>query len=613
VPSLWKNLTASLAVFGATLVVSIAKIAAGTPANTDNNTQIDHTEVISELPLAKANSAAKIPSVAELSSQANKAIDSNNGIAAMTSVSQLSDVQPTDWAFQALQSLVEHYGCIAGYSNSAYLGNRALTRIELAAGLNACLARINQLIASATTDKFGQADLVRLQRLQAEFAPQLAMLRGRADALEARTAQSEVSQFSTTTKLRASALFATVSVLTGQNANGRKIDRVPILGDRFQLNFATSFNGRDLLLTRLRSRTLFSLSGTSTSTADGDLRFAGPTFSTGGTGAVGVDTFAYIFPIGQKTVVYVDANSGEIDDTVGTLNPYIDGDGNYGALSNFGTRNPIYNLVSGAGLGVRHNLSNNLVLGLGYLASAANNPSPGSGLFNGPYGAIAQLVIKPSKNFDLGLTYVNSFNTDLTAGSNRANIRSALLSNNNGLFSAVGGGPSGSGTSTGVGSIPSGRAALPGILGALRGDSLPVTSNSYAVEASWRLTPKFLLNGWVGYTASRTLSTLKGAINRGDLSILNYALILAFPDLGKQGSVAGLVFGMEPRVIGVSHSLRSQIGTDRNNSLHIEGFYQYRLTDHIAITPGVIWTTNPNFNQRNADILVGVIRTRFTF
>jgi len=36
-------------------------------------------------------------------------------MAQITSVSQLSDVQPTDWAFQALQSLVERYGVIAGY------------------------------------------------------------------------------------------------------------------------------------------------------------------------------------------------------------------------------------------------------------------------------------------------------------------------------------------------------------------------------------------------------------------------------------------------------------------------------------------------------------------
>ncbi len=139
--SLWKNLLASLAVLGATLVVSAAESAAETPANTQDHTQIDHTEV---MPRSQAaNSAAKIPSVAQLSSQGNNG-DSNNAIASMTSVSQLSDVQPTDWAFQALQSLVERYGCIAGYPNSTYLGNRAVTRSEFAAGLNACLIRINQ-------------------------------------------------------------------------------------------------------------------------------------------------------------------------------------------------------------------------------------------------------------------------------------------------------------------------------------------------------------------------------------------------------------------------------------------------------------------------------------
>lgn len=64
-------------------------------------------------------------------------------MAQVTSVSQLSDVQPTDWAFQALQSLVKRYGCIAGYPDGTYRGNRALTRYEFAAGLNACLDRVN--------------------------------------------------------------------------------------------------------------------------------------------------------------------------------------------------------------------------------------------------------------------------------------------------------------------------------------------------------------------------------------------------------------------------------------------------------------------------------------
>jgi hypothetical protein len=87
-------------------------------------------------------------------------------LAQVTSISQLSDVQPTDWAFQALQSLVERYGCIAGYPNATFRGNRALTRFEFAAGLNACLDRVNELIATATADVITQNDLSSLQRLQ---------------------------------------------------------------------------------------------------------------------------------------------------------------------------------------------------------------------------------------------------------------------------------------------------------------------------------------------------------------------------------------------------------------------------------------------------------------
>ena len=65
----------------------------------------------------------------------------------VNSVSQLFDVKPTDWAFQALQSLVERYGCIAAYPDKTYQGNSTLTRYEFAAGLNACIAHINELIA----------------------------------------------------------------------------------------------------------------------------------------------------------------------------------------------------------------------------------------------------------------------------------------------------------------------------------------------------------------------------------------------------------------------------------------------------------------------------------
>ncbi len=36
-------------------------------------------------------------------------------LAQVTSVSELSDVQPSDWAFTALQRLVEEYGCLESH------------------------------------------------------------------------------------------------------------------------------------------------------------------------------------------------------------------------------------------------------------------------------------------------------------------------------------------------------------------------------------------------------------------------------------------------------------------------------------------------------------------
>ncbi len=54
----------------------------------------------------------------------------------VSSIKQLSDVQPTDWAYQALSNLVERYGCVAGYPNGSYGGQKSMTRFEAAALLN---------------------------------------------------------------------------------------------------------------------------------------------------------------------------------------------------------------------------------------------------------------------------------------------------------------------------------------------------------------------------------------------------------------------------------------------------------------------------------------------
>ncbi|MGB5635894.1 MAG: iron uptake porin, partial [Waterburya sp.] len=72
----------------------------------------------------------------------------DNSIWQVTNVNQLRDVSPTDWAYEALRSLVDRYGCIAGFPNQTYRGNQSLSRYEFAAGLNSCLNQIERLIAS---------------------------------------------------------------------------------------------------------------------------------------------------------------------------------------------------------------------------------------------------------------------------------------------------------------------------------------------------------------------------------------------------------------------------------------------------------------------------------
>ncbi len=510
------------------------------------------------------------------------AIQEDNPMGQVNSVSQLSDVQPTDWAFQALQSLVERYGCIAGYPNGTFRGNRVMTRYEFAAGLHTCLSRINELIASSTSNLVKKEDLGKVQKLQEQFSTELAKLRGHVDALDARTAQLQANQFSTTTKLNGEAVVAIAGVAAGNRVNGQKVNKNTVIGDRVRLNLNTSFTGQDLLLTRLQASNLDLFSSTATFTPQGDFRFV----TGNNNNRVVIDEVMYQFPLDKNTGVSVEANAGAVDDFTDTVHPYLDNgdDGGSGALTQFGTRNPIYYLLNGAGMGIRHAFNKKLELSLGYLANSASDPRPTSGIFSGSYGAIGQLTIKPKEGFTIGLTYINSYNNDFTAngssGSTRANPIYGWALNPD---------------------IPS-------------DPDLRISSNSYGVETSLQLSPKFTVGGWVGYTNTRTLYSPKGNIPRGSLDIWNYAVTLAFPDFIKKGNLAGIVVGMEPTVTGVSRSLRDAgINKDKDDSLHVEGFYQYKLSDNIVITPGIIWLTSPDNNRNNDDIVIGAVRTTFTF
>ncbi|AFZ26898.1 carbohydrate-selective porin [Cylindrospermum stagnale PCC 7417] len=530
---LWKSLLASPAIYGAMLFVSAAAFAGETPAISETSE-----------PLAVTNPDAQVENISQ-----------EQVMSQVTSVSELSDVQSTDWAFQALQSLVERYGCIAGYPNGTYRGNRALTRYEFAAGLNACLDRVNELIATGTADLVTKEDLTTLQKLQEEYSAELATLRGRVDALEARTSELEANQFSTTTKLQGQVVTVISDVLSGDRVDNQEITgRNTTLGARARIELVSSFTGQDTLFTRIQTNNILS---PNINTREGNLFFAG----TDGNNNAFIDALYYAFPLGKATQVKLIANAGAADDLTSTVNLF-DGDGGFGALSTFGTRNPIYNQISGAGIGVTQYFSRNLSLSLGYLAApnTANNPAPKNGLFDGGYGALAQLTLKPSDRISLGLTYINSYKQPLLTGSN-----AATTDITNEAFS----------------------------------------SNSYGVEASIGVSEKFVLGGWAGYTNSRVLTG-----NRGDVDIWNYAVTLGFPDLGKKGNLAGIIVGMEPKV---TSSSSANVSEDRDTSYHVEAFYQYKVSDNITITPGVIWLTAPDHNDDSDNVVIGALRTTFSF
>ena len=213
----------------------------------------------------------------------------------VTSITQFSDVYPTDWAYQALSNLIERYGCVAGYPNGTYRGNRAMTRFEAAALLNACLDRVTEV-----TDE--------LKRLMKEFEKELAILKGRVDGLEARVGELEATQFSTTTKLKGKTTF----VIGATNAGGGKTVLMrtteilvpPLLTTINVLVFDTSFTGKDRLLARLRAgnfikgKNAFAGSGVNLAALD-VATDSGAVDSNIGNNVI-VDRLYYKFPVGEE-------------------------------------------------------------------------------------------------------------------------------------------------------------------------------------------------------------------------------------------------------------------------------------------------------------------------
>lgn len=535
---------------------------------------------------ANSASAQSVPADKEAVNQTLEQINNyqqlnQNNQSQVTNVNQLRDVSPTDWAYEALRSLVDRYGCIAGFPNQTYRGDQALTRYEFAAGLNSCLNQIERLIAS-NSSSVDQEQLDTINRLQQEFEAELATLGGRVDEIESRTAVLEDSQFSTTTKLKGEAIFSVSDVFGGgvddgddndDNDDDDDINAETTLSYRTRLNFDTSFTGEDRLRTRLQAGNATSLNNAVTGTNSTRLGYDNSTDN-----SVEISDLHYRFPVGEKADVWVGAVGLDLDDVFNVNNPQLEASGT-GALSRFNRYNPLlFRGTEGAGAGVNLDIIEDKVgINAAYLTDDPSDTAEGQGLFNGSYSAGAQLEFTPIEALQLTATYIRNYQTGSTVDEN--------------------GDPQDL--------VDYGGSTVSGAVVQPFGAGVASNADKFGLGATFNVGEKIALGATGGYANVSSLGA--GDDLSGD--VWTWGANASLLDLVKEGSVLSIAGGMLPRFT----SDDAGVGDDPDTSYLVEALYKFPLSDNISITPGAYAVFNPDHNTDNETVYVGVVRTTFEF
>jgi hypothetical protein len=594
--------------------------------------------------------------------------------AQFTGASKFSDVSPGDWAFQALDDLVRRYDCLKGYPNGTYRGNRALTRYEFAAGLNACLQQIERLIAETTADFVTREELETLRRLMQEFEAELATLGTRVDNLEGRVAFLEDNQFSTTTKLVGEVIF-NLDIATGRRAkiyglddadyndlselNGfalgslsdqnpassfaQIIDRNRMLGlfeglgvvdsitmgelvntadlnfnpnnlsatqvntaianfisdldtiqqagnsnaadfnrnrnsplafgYRARLNFDTSFTGRDRLRTRLQARNLQNISQLGTGTPQVDPNSYGFTANDD----VRLAKLWYRFPASDNVMLHIAAQGILIDDI---LDAETTGGYAYGGLP-LGTayNQMFYDGVGDGGAAIGANIMFNEKIGLdiGYFAANANDAN--LGIFSGEFYIPLQLNFNLSEKFKFALGYGYGF--------------------------APGGAATAGNVSLGETTSVLGRSPFLWVNSSGNIQESAASINNYHLSFSWDPDEWINVSAFLGYSSANAESGIRVGDNA---DYWTWGINFGFPDLFREDDVIVASFGQLPTLSGVNNG-----PSDRSPSYLASLEYRFPITDNIEMAPGVYAVFNPNGNPNNDTILVGMLRTTFSF
>jgi len=473
----------------------------------------------------------------------------------VTSVNQFSDVQPTDWAYQALSNLVEKYGCVAGYPNGKFKGGNAMTRYEAAALLNACLDRVTE-----KTDE--------LQKLLDEFDSELTVLTSRVDGLESKVGQLQAQQFSTTTKLKGevSMIIGGVNDWIAGSADAPTENNKTTFNYDVRLSFDTSFSGKDLLRTRLRSGN-FSADPFGSSGNVFKLDKAEENQCTGGT-CVSIDRLFYTFPVGDQVKLTAGALVRNTELLTFIPSAYKSNILDY---FNLAGATGTYNKATGAGAGFQW--KQKVAKGKPFVTFDANwisqDGGAGQGFANSQVGAfedeggqniLAQLGVK-GQNWGAAVAY--------RYGSPNARLRDPN-----------------------TGSTP--RTLRDG-----------QSSNSVSVAGYWEPMDA----SWIpSLSAGFSFTDINNPISAGakgnqelDGEIWSWMVGLTWKDVFVQGNTAGFALGMPQYVENAA-------------GMMYELYYTYQVSDNISVTPSIFWIDN-NYNDRNfgQSTWGAVIQTTFKF
>ena len=590
----------------------------------------------------------------------------------ITNISQFGDVQPTDWAYQALNNLVEQYGCVAGYPNGTFKGAKPLSRFEAAALLNSCLDRVTE-----ATDE--------LKRLAEEFEKELAVIRGRIDGIEKKIGKLEAAQFSTTTKLQGEATFVLGAVSFGgsQNtysradgsgfvapaANGTQTTpttanaakfanyrgRIPgagALGNNrnwgavsfnydLRLNLNTSFTGKDLLYTRLRSGNFTNsvFNGQPYSLLALDKAFA----PTGGNNVVNIDRLYYRFPVG-KTFTAVIGPRARNTEALAITPTFYRAD-----LLDVFTLNgapATYNKATGAAFALIW--KQQVKKGQPFLAAStsyvapngdSSNPSQGGLLTSGAQGSFLTQVGWAGPQFALTAAWRYG-----QCGQNLTRRGTQFANQTLPCSEGVG--------TSGVSPFWSGNSS----------------SNNFALNAAWQpiksgLIPSVSLGYGISSITSANfngyneLSVVPGGNNqpttaqpfpsygnvRNITQLQSWQLGLQWNDLLAKGNAAGFAFGQPTYVSALSQNGirspyrnyrtfrgRSQTGNynayngfndnpngPNDGNFAFEWWYRFQVSNNISITPAIFYLSRPNgqftANGESNNAFGGLVQTQFKF